>query len=436
MPYKPRKSTKAIVAFKSRSAYKPRNGSTIRGRGAYFTVSKPFQRTARNVAGVLGSAAGSYFGNPRAGANLAKQFSTILFGKGAYKLARKNSLMYASPVPSVHSSAESVRVRHRECLYDINSSTTTFSQIRYALNPGMNETFPWLSGIASNFQEYRFEGLVFEFKSLCGESISGVNNTLGSVMMATQYNPLDASFINKQQLLNESGAMDAKPSENLIHFVECDPHLNTLTTLYIRSSGAPAGSDLRLYDLGTTTVATYGSQSIADVGEIWVSYDVILMKPKITGALALTSLTSHYGSASNPSISFPLQSIQPRFEGIGLTYAATTSTFTFPQGLQGVFMFNVTWTGTVASTAVPTINTTLTNAFNSPLCLNGNSPSVQSPPAGGASLGLNYIVYINITDPSLICKVQFSAVASGAGLFMSGTTTTDVFIQQVNNSVI
>ncbi len=41
--------------------------------------------------------------------------------------------------------------------------------------------------------------------------------------------------------------------------------------------------------------------------------------------------------------------------------------------------------------------------------------------------------FINITDPSLIASIDFAPVA---GLFPSGTTNADVFVNQINGNLI
>nr|QKV51189.1 putative capsid protein [Crucivirus sp.] len=414
----------------------------IKGKGAYINLKQPYKRYAKNALRAVSIGAGAYLGRSSYGImgknavfmdTVAKKTGDIIFGQGAYKTKlNRNSLIYASPVPAVHSVGESIRIRHTECLYDISSSTTSFVQTRYAINPAVSATFPWLSTIASSFQEYRFEGLIFEFRSSAGESINSASNNLGSIMMTTQYNPYDLPFINKNQLLNESGAVEAKPSQNLIHGVECSPQLNTLSTLYTRYGAAPAGSDIRLFDLGVTTVATYGSQAVNDIGSLYVSYDVVLIKSKIVSALALTNETTHFSqTGTSATLTQPLISLLNRFDFIGITITGG-NTIVLPVGSQGKYFINLTWAGTTAQIA-PLVGTTLTNATIVPSFTNNNY--VQSPQNTVITASLSFQLVINIIDPSVLTTILILGVT---GTFPTGTTGAgcDLYINQINNAVV
>ena len=60
------------------------------------------------------------------------------------------------------------------------------------------------------------------------------------------------------------------------------PTRNTTKELYIRNSGVPVDeiADNRLYDYCNIQVATVGMQSSTPImlGQLWVSYDITLMK--------------------------------------------------------------------------------------------------------------------------------------------------------------
>lgn len=82
------------------------------------------------------------------------------------------------------------KIVHREVVDTlIGGSTYWTNQISTLINPGNPELFPWLSSIASSFEYYRFNRLVFRYVPLCSSS------TAGSIQMAPDYN---ASNINPQ----------------------------------------------------------------------------------------------------------------------------------------------------------------------------------------------------------------------------------------------
>jgi len=119
------------------------------------------------------------------------------FGSGQYKL--KENVCWSNQVPVMHSNDESVIFRHRELICDINESVL-FTINTFQLNPGLSTTFPFLSNIAQNFQEYHFNGLIFEYKSTAAMSlVSGTNIAMGTIMMGAQYRADADNFVNKQQ---------------------------------------------------------------------------------------------------------------------------------------------------------------------------------------------------------------------------------------------
>ena len=68
----------------------------------------------------------------------------------------------------MHKEGQSIVVRHREFLAEIKGTTTFTVAGSYPINPGMAQTFPWLSDIAKNFQQYRIRGMVFHYVPTSG----------------------------------------------------------------------------------------------------------------------------------------------------------------------------------------------------------------------------------------------------------------------------
>jgi len=176
-------------------------------------------------------------------------------------------------------------IRHREYLGPIITSATAgdFKIESFALNPAQSTTFPWLSQLAQNYEEYKPNGLLFEFRSTASDAIaSSTNLALGQVMLCTQYDPTDPEFDTDIELLNYSWAQSGKVSDNLMHFVECDPKQSPMSHLYTRTGSNASSSDLRFSDFGRFSIATSGLQGTSvQVGQLWVSYEFLLYKPKV-----------------------------------------------------------------------------------------------------------------------------------------------------------
>lgn len=202
-------------------------------------------------------------------------------GYGAYRGG--GSKIMADGPPSVQNSSSGVIISHREYIGDLNTSQA-FTNYAFALNPGLNGTFPWLSEVASNFEEWVPRGIVFQFKSTSSDAVvaTNANAALGTVIMATEYNPYNGAFGSKQQMENYQWAKSCKPSVSMIHGVECKKSKNVLPSYFVRTTAVPANQDQRLYDLGVFQIAAVGMQSNGGAcGELWVSYEIEFRKPRM-----------------------------------------------------------------------------------------------------------------------------------------------------------
>jgi len=217
---------------------------------------------------------------------------------GDYKVS-SNTLMSSGPVPNF--GTNEIRVTNREFLGNVTGSETFTSTI-YSINPGLSATFPWLSQIAANYEQYKINGMIFQFVTTSGTAVSSTNTALGQVMFATTYDPIDSPFTNTTQMLTTLFSNYGVPHTDLVHAIECDVKQRPTQVLYVRNEAVPAGSDPRFYDLGITTIATTGMQAAAQIGGLWVSYDVTFMKPVIRDASATTPGAAAYSvlSGGNP----------------------------------------------------------------------------------------------------------------------------------------
>lgn len=210
-------------------------------------------------------------------------------GYGAYSGMRGG--MQGKTIPKIRNAGQndgSVVISNEEYLGDIKSSVTAgkFLNTYVKLNPGNKAAFPWLGSIAENFQEYRWEGLCFTFKSMSGNALTSTDTSLGSVILSTNYDPVQSPPSTKAEMENMEFANSGKPSQTIKHFIECAKSQTPLTNLYVASQKLAPQGDQRFYNFGTFNIATQGLQgSQVNVGELWVSYQVRLFKPQLWDAL-------------------------------------------------------------------------------------------------------------------------------------------------------
>lgn len=219
-----------------------------------------------------------------------------MYGRGAYGGGVvTNNLISGSDnavVPTFNpTDLHTVTYSNREFIKDIYApaANSPFSVETLYINPGLLSTFPWLSQIAINFEEYELVQLIFTFKSTVTD-FAAASGQVGQILMATQYNPNSDTFGDKEEMMLHEGGMSCKTSESMVHGVECDPAKITGDgQKFVRAGQLPPTEDLKNYDLGKTSIAvlnvpsTYAGQQL---GELWVSYTVQLRKPKMASANA------------------------------------------------------------------------------------------------------------------------------------------------------
>lgn len=312
----------------------------------------------RALGGLGGRALGSLVGLGESGSGAGTSLGAALsrwLGSGDYTI-RNNSLVSmarSGSIPSMHRNSQSVVIRHKEFLGDVIGGTGTPSNFAcsasYPLNPGMSRTFPWLSQVAAQYQEYSFRGVVFHFVSTSGQSVASTNTALGTVMMTTNYKATDAPPANKIELLNEFFSCDAKPSESFCHPIECDPKENPYKVQYVRTGPISTTEDLKTYDLGEFYVASQGMPGQnTNLGELWITYEVELRKPKVSSFANLDLPSASFLATLNINTTTPFGTNRvTKYDSIGLA-VLDDGTVTIPAG-RGPFVFVVLFSGVTST---------------------------------------------------------------------------------------
>lgn len=259
---------------------------TYSDAGAFLASALPDPRLKAGA--ILGGQALDAVG----GFSGAWQKMRSLFGSGDYQL-KSNSLIAGGgratgPIQITPQGNRAVRIVYREYIGDVYSHPTTpgaFWIEGFPINPGSYETFKWLPPIAAQFEQWTPNGIVFEFKSTSSEYVS--NQALGSVIMATEYDLYDQPYVSKVEMLNSAYANEAKPSDHIIHGIECNPRDNPQSIFYVRTGAlSQVDGDLRDYDLGRFYVATQGIPfANANLGSLYVHYDITFRKEQLYGGI-------------------------------------------------------------------------------------------------------------------------------------------------------
>jgi len=287
------------------------------------------------VAGPSGQRVGKHLGT-KAGA-----FISRITGHGDYNitnasLVKRNTLISNTTSPTFALAKEGIRVAHREFITDVTINNTGFSAQTFPINPGQSITFPWLSNIAQNFQQYVIHGLIIEYKSTSAQLYSSTNTSMGTVIMSFAYDPSQVPFTNKQAQLNADWAVDVRPDLSTMAALECARNSNVFTELLVRPDALLPPSTLQVYDMAVFQISTVGSQVANTIGELYVTYDITFKKPIMSpflGRFTHYQLTNSY----LPDYSLGLSTAPPKnmiASNFPLTFLQPLSTFIFPDTIE------------------------------------------------------------------------------------------------------
>lgn len=406
-----------VITGRRRRTY-PVRTNYVRGRGDY----------TKSIGGRVGTTVGGAIGGA-IGYGIQNLISTIT-GSGDYTVT-SNSLM-----PGLYSPPElrnlrdrSVVVRHREYLTDISASSS-FTIYSYPINPGLVTSFPWLSQVAEAFEEYYITGMIYEFKTLSADYTTASSAALGYVIMSTQYNVLNPVFPDKITMENYEFSNSRKPSETFIHPIECKKSVNPISELYVRTGAVPSGADARLYDLGMFQIATGGNTGSGVLGELWVTFEVVLCKPKLVSAVGYQVLSDHFtlGTVTN-SAPLGTTTVAKADNTLGGTVNTAGTIYSFPPTRQdGVFQLQLIILGTGAAVASPSIS--LTNCSTVLIYLGDAHGQVNCPGNGetGSYFTLNQMVKIT--------GLNATVTYGGAGTLPSSVTYGDLLVSEWNGSLL
>lgn len=387
-----------------------------------------------SASGALGGLAGSRLGSAAGGARVGRSIGARLskmFGCGDYvvnDMPVANSLIKGpqsrNAYPTFGNNGQSTRIQHREFLFDLSQGATAgvFTNTTLPINPGLIASFPYLAPIAANFEEYRINGLVFEFISTTSPYLAG--GAMGSVIMSMQYNPLTPAFTSKVQMENSDFAISARPDQTMIYGVECA--LNT-QNMYLVRMGLPT-APLTSTDLGLMQFAVQSPIAANTViGEIWVSYDIELMRPKAqTWAPGYAHLSGALTAAAGAAA--PLTTVQASMgtlSGISIVSTATAGTYTvqlpaLPTNTGLAVSTVLRYAGATAASGIPIIsctNSVVANTLGNGVIVD----STNTTTGYGVGSTVQEVIFLVTGAPVL----TFALPASPAG---STSQTVDIVI--------
>jgi len=396
-----------------------------RGKGTYRVTGAPnvmqgsggfwgdaWERGRKYIPRAIGGAAGYLTGG---GAGAAKgwgmggQFSKNVLGWGDYGIPWQvvnNTLVTESGVPMMHDTGDSgFKIQHKEFLGPIYS-TTAFFPNTYTVNPGIWGTFPWLSTMAANFQQYKLLGAIVVFEPVLPDGMASFQS-LGSVMIAAQMNPAASNFTSEIQMMQTKFVTASKPTQKLWAPIECSPISGSgSNNLLIRTGAVPSNQVINDYDYCKFTVATTGQPSAGVMlGKLWFTTEVLLLNPISGEGVNVWGARYTFTGVDN---THPIGTAATKaYDDFGVVVAPASNTITFPTGVIGKVRFSYCIVVASGATTLPTFTAT-----NGTVVFAGNQ---HYGPAGGETATRAYESYVyNITDSNVAFVLTVGNITAGA----------------------
>lgn len=276
--------------------------------------------------------------------NKSKQQKKKQNKKKVVRVATKNipmavgSSMRGRP-PMLTSVARGVVVRHSEFIADVTSGTSFVNALTgYRINAGNYNLFPWLSGVARNFEKYEFTRLVFKWIPHCATT------TPGMVSMAVDYDAADDTPTERKEIMQYKTHVTGPNYE--VHAMVCDSSdlRSTVAMRYVLNNSDwdldgvsyPGNTDRRLYDVGYMWASSESSPSVS-TGDLWVDYEVKLIQPEYAKVCTPTDFVIEGRSVSGSGKTDPLgictwTQVGEAFQGFAKTFGNNRSLLKMPEG--------------------------------------------------------------------------------------------------------
>lgn len=247
--------------------------------------------------------------------------------------------------PKISATRDTCRINHREFIGNVTGSTLFQVRQTLAINPGLQTTFPWLSIMAQAWEEYHFHSLKLHYLTRTGST------TVGSVILAADYDAADGAPQTEQVMSNYGGAVENAPWKDVTLVLRPPTMSGPLKRHFIRYSAIAQNLDIKTYDVANVFIATVDSVG-GDVawGKLWLEYDVsfyVPQLPAVGAAQGLGGFVTGGGTVTAANVLGTIPVLKPNT--IGFTVDGN-STLNFPQ--IGNFLINsdIVGTGITAET--------------------------------------------------------------------------------------
>lgn len=222
----------------------------------------------------------------------------------------------ANSGPRFSSSPSGLVVRHKEYMNTMACVTTYPNNlIVWTCQPGLKDSFPWLSGISSNFDRYHFRRLRYCFEGTAASTVSG------ACYMSFEPDASQSQPDTIAELMQNRMAMQGSLWQGCSLSVPCQDLDRFVHSRYVRVEDVT--DDVKTYDLGKFYAICIGLAGVTNVGDMYVEYEVELSEPQYSIMGAVGTWKYDYGTCAG-------QTDYPPFPGItGYTPVLTNGDYVY-----------------------------------------------------------------------------------------------------------
>jgi hypothetical protein len=211
--------------------------------------------------------------------------------------------------PAIQMKKSSCRIVHRELVLSVFGTKAFTVSKTLQLNPGISDTFPWLSGQAFLWEEYKFHKCDLKYYTRTG------SGTSGSLILAPDYDAADAAPTSEQTASSFEDVAEDAVWKNIVCHLRPSSMDGMVKRHYTRSGPLAANLDIKTYDVGNCFVCTVDGTDGDGWGKLWIEYDVEFFVPQLpSGGSPFNNggriLSGPFGSttAANPMGTVPVSS--------------------------------------------------------------------------------------------------------------------------------
>jgi hypothetical protein len=210
----------------------------------------------------------------------------------------------ASRGPRIRVNRNAITVTHSEYICDVlGLIDNVFDNQVLDINPSNAKTFPWLSQIAPNFDQWRAIRINFRYVSNSA-AFNGESQSLGGIVLAPEYDVRDSPATSRSAIENAENSVSGRPSRDLACGLECKKRMAMFGGL-LKTGAAPSEAERQQYDMAYMQVGTFGVDSslgpTVTLGSLYVDYTIQFEKKQLNPTVPFTFFTYTTGMASDTS---------------------------------------------------------------------------------------------------------------------------------------